>query len=243
MSHKQALVTGGAGFIGSHLAERLLLEGFDVVVLDDLSVGKRANVPTGARFIRGDVCSQDDVATALSGSDVVFHLAARVSIRRSVGRFYEDAATNIMGTLNVLRACAREGVQRLVYASSMAVYADAVTQERVSEQHATVPISPYGVAKLACEQYVKLVAAQTAFDAVAERYFNTNGPRQSATPYVGVITIFIERLLRGVAPQIFGDGEQRRDFVHVGDIVDGTYRALVHAEAGQVFNVGSGKGT
>ena len=243
MKYKRALVTGGAGFIGSHLVERLLKEGLGVVALDDLSVGKRTNVPTAAEFVLGDVCDEHDVASAVVDSDVVFHLAARVSIRRSVEQFYEDAATNIMGTLNVLRACAREGVQRIVYASSMAVYSDTVAPGRVSEEHATVSISPYGVAKLACERYAMLVAAQSGFDAVALRYFNTYGPRQAATPYVGVITIFIQRLLRGEAPEIFGDGEQRRDFVSVGDVVDATFRAMMRAENGQIYNVGSGMGT
>ena len=239
---KRALVTGGAGFIGSHLVERLLNEGIGVVALDNLSVGKRENVPPQAEFMLGDVCDADVVARALAGVDSVVHLAAKVSIRASVAGFYEDAQTNLLGTLNVLRACASFAVKKFVYASSMAVYADSPRSHPLPETYATTPVSPYGVAKLACERYAMLVAEQSGFQAVALRYFNTYGPRQNYTPYVGVITIFIQRLLRGEPPIIFGDGEQCRDLVYVGDIVDCTYRAMVRDVHNKVFNVGSGAG-
>ena len=243
MEYRRALVTGGAGFIGSHLVERLLREGMQVVVLDNLSVGKRENVPARAKLMLGDMRDSDAVAAATSGVDVVFHLAARVSIRASVEGFYEDAETNLMGTLNVLRACAANNVKKLIYASSMAVYADAPGPIPLHESYPTVPISPYGVAKLASERYIMLVASQSGFRAVALRYFNTYGPRQTYTPYVGVITIFIQRLLRGEPPIIFGDGKQCRDFVYVGDIVEATFRAVVRDVDGEVINVGSGRGT
>ena len=242
MKYRRALVTGGAGFIGSHLAQRLLREGMQVVVFDNLSVGRRENIPVEAEFVLGDVRDPEQVATAFSGVDAVFHLAARVSIRASVSGFYEDAETNLMGTLNVLRTCAANRVKKFVYASSMAVYADAPAPFPMPETYATVPVSPYGVAKLACERYAMLVGAQSDFEAVALRYFNTYGPRQTLTPYVGVITIFIQRLLRGQAPIIYGDGNQCRDFVHVGDIVDGSFRAMASDVQGEVFNIGSGKG-
>jgi len=243
MEYRRALVTGGAGFIGSHLVERLLSEGLQVVVLDDLSVGKRKNVPAGAEFVLGDVRDPDAVATAISDVDVVFHLAARVSIRASIAGFYEDAETNLMGTLNVLRACAAHGIKKFVYASSMAVYADAPHPVPLPETYSTVPISPYGVAKLASERYAMLVADQAGFKTVALRYFNTYGPRQTFTPYVGVITIFIQRLLRGEPPVIFGDGEQCRDFVYVGDVVEATFCAMLSDVHGEVFNIGSGTST
>ncbi len=243
MAFRRALVTGGAGFIGSHLVERLLHEGLQVVVLDDLSLGKHEYVPKDADFVRGDVRDPAVVSAAIAGADVVCHLAARVSIRASVSGFYEDAETNLMGTLNVLRACASHHVKKLIYASSMAVYADATEPVPLREDYETAPISPYGVAKLASERYAMLVAGGSGFDAVALRYFNTYGPRQTFTPYVGVITIFIQRLLRGEAPLIFGDGEQCRDFVYVGDVVDATLRAMTHDVCGTVFNVGSGRGT
>jgi UDP-glucose 4-epimerase len=148
-----------------------------------------------------------------------------------------------MGTLNVLRACASRHAKKLIYASSMAVYADTSEPVPVPESYDTVPVSPYGVAKLASERYAMLVAAQSGFEAVALRYFNTYGPRQTHTPYVGVITIFIQRLLQGEPPVIFGDGEQCRDFVYVGDIVEATFRAMVSDVNGEVFNIGSGTGT
>lgn len=242
MLFERALVTGGAGFIGSHLVERLLREGLQVVVLDDLSLGKREYVPKDLGFVLGDVRDPAAVSAAVAGVDVVFHLAARVSIRASVSGFCEDAETNLMGTLNVLQACASHRVKKFIYASSMAVYADAPEPVALHESYDTTPISPYGVAKLASERYAMLVAAQSGFDAVALRYFNTYGPRQTFTPYVGVITIFIQRLLRGEAPLIFGDGEQCRDFVYVGDIVDATLRAMTHGVGSEVFNVGSGRG-
>jgi UDP-glucose 4-epimerase len=241
MKYRRALVTGGAGFIGSHLVERLLQEGMQVVVLDNLSVGKRENVPAEAEFVLGDVRDPDAVAAAVSGTDAVFHLAARVSIRASVAGFYEDAATNLMGTLNVLRACTSRNSRKLVYASSMAVYADSPKPVPLSESYHTIPISPYGVAKLASERYAMLVAAESGFEAVALRYFNTYGPRQTFTPYVGVITIFVQHLLRGDRPVIFGDGEQCRDFVYVGDVVEATFRAMLSDAHGETFNVGSGE--
>ncbi|MBM4428716.1 MAG: NAD-dependent epimerase/dehydratase family protein [Chloroflexi bacterium] len=241
MKYRRALVTGGAGFIGSHLVERLLREDMQVVVLDDLSVGKRANVP-GAEFLQGDVRDPVVIDSAMSGTDVVFHLAARVSIRASVSGFYQDAETNLMGTLNVLQACVTHKVKKFIYASSMAVYADAPSPRPLTENHETTPISPYGVAKLASERYAMLVAGQSGFEAVTLRYFNTYGPRQTFTPYVGVITIFVQRLLRGEPPVIFGDGEQCRDFVYVGDVVDATFRAMTHDVHGHVLNVGSGHG-
>jgi len=242
VKYSKALVTGGAGFIGSHLVERLLREGMQVTVLDNLSVGKRENVPAEADFVLGDVRDPDIVAAVVSGVDVVFHLAARVSIRASVAEFWEDAETNLIGTLNVLRACASRNAKKLVYASSMAVYADAPSPVPLPESYHTVPISPYGVAKLASERYAMLVAAQSGFEAVALRYFNTYGPRQTFTPYVGVITIFIQRLLHGEPPVIFGDGEQCRDFVYVGDVIEATFRAMLTDVHSEVFNIGSGRG-
>lgn len=242
MAYEKALVTGGAGFIGSHLVERLLRDGLQVTVLDNLSTGKRTNLPSEADFVLGDVRDPAIVAAVVSGVDVVFHLAARVSIRASVEGFWQDAETNLVGTLNVLRACVSRKAKKLVYASSMAVYADAPQPVPVSESYATAPISPYGIAKLASERYAMLVAAQSGFDMVALRYFNTYGPRQTFTPYVGVITIFIQRLLRGEPPIIFGDGQQCRDFVHVGDIVAATVLAMTSDASGEVFNIGSGQG-
>ncbi len=240
---KRALVTGGAGFIGSHVAERLVGLGVQVRVLDNLSVGVRENVPQGAELVVGDVRDAATVERALDGVDIVFHLAARVSIRASVDGFYDDAQTNVMGTLTVLQACAEQKVRRFVYASSMGVYADAPTPDPIPETHPTEPISPYGVGKLAGEKYLLCLAGVLGLEPIILRYFNTYGPRQGYTPYVGVITIFIKRLLAGEPPVIFGDGEQRRDFVYVGDVADATVLAAQKDVAGEVFNIGTGRAT
>ncbi len=239
----RALVTGGAGFIGSRLVRALLAEGLEVTVLDDLSMGRRENVPPQARFVEGDVRSAEDVRRALEGASVVFHEAARVSIRASIAQFHDDADTNFMGTLNLLRCLAGTGVRRLVFASSMAVYADSATPEPVAEDHATEPISPYGIAKLAAEKYCLLVCRDLGIGCQVLRYFNTFGPGQAFTPYVGVITIFIRRLLEGQPPVILGDGEQRRDFVHVDDVVAANLLALKGPMTSGVFNVGTGRAT
>jgi UDP-glucose 4-epimerase len=245
MSFQRALVTGGAGFIGSHLVERLLEQGLSVTVLDDLSVGRREHLPTEARLVVGNVCDPDAVRQVVDGADVVFHLAAHVSIRASMQGFLHDAQVNVMGTVNVLDACARAGtVRKFICASSMGVYADAPSAEPISEEHPTRPASPYGVGKLASERYVQLVSREARFESVCLRFFNTYGPRQSYTPYVGVATIFVRRLLAGQRPVIFGDGEQCRDFVNVQDIAQANLLAMQHDGVdGEVFNVGTGRGT
>jgi UDP-glucose 4-epimerase len=240
---QKALVTGGAGFIGSHLTRDLLARGLEVVVLDDLSMGKQENLPTDAQLIVGDVCSPDDVRKALEGVDVVFHEAARVSVRSSIKQFYDDAEINFMGTLNLLQCCANSSVRRIVFASSMAVYADSEYPEPITEEYKAEPISPYGIAKLAAEKYCLQLARDMDIDCHVLRYFNTYGVGQSITPYVGVITIFIERLLAGKPPVIFGDGEQRRDFVHVSDIVAANILAMDSEERYGLFNVGTGRAT
>jgi len=238
-----ALITGGAGFIGSHVARQMIDLGWDVVVLDDLSMGKRENVPEGAELIVGDVRDPGAVRHALAGVDTVLHLAAVVSIRASVEHFYEDAEVNLMGTINLLSACAERGISKFVYASSMAVYADSPTAEPIPETYRLEPISPYGISKLAGEKYALQVGEQFGFDAVALRYFNTYGAGQTFTPYVGVITIFIRRLLKGEPPVIFGDGEQQRDFVHVEDVAAATVAAVERDVSGVAINVGSGVAT
>jgi UDP-glucose 4-epimerase len=240
---RRILVTGGAGFIGSHIVEALLEKGDSVHVIDDLSMGKRENVPREARFYEGDILDAPLVEQALEGVDGVVHLAARVAIRDSVAHFYEDAQTNLMGTLQVLHRACKKKVKKFVFASSMAVYGDSPLPTPVSETSAQDPISPYGLSKLAAEKYVGLLAGQFDLPTVCLRYFNVFGPRQTFTPYVGVITIFIRALQKGQPPDIFGDGDQQRDFVYVGDIVKATLLALESDVSGEVFNVGTGRGT
>jgi UDP-glucose 4-epimerase len=236
-----ALVTGGAGFIGSHLCRLLLSRGTRVTVLDNLSVGRREVVPDAARFVHGDVRDEAAVRQALADVSCVFHLAARVTVRGSFEQFHEDLDTNVMGTATLLRAVDPATVKRFVLASSMAVYAESPAPHPIDERHPTAPLSPYGAGKLAAETVSRQVLEGRGIPFTALRYFNTFGPGQSYTPYVGVITIFITRLLRGETPVIFGDGEQQRDFVHVDDIAAGT--AAAAAGRPGTYNLGTGRGT
>jgi UDP-glucose 4-epimerase len=236
-----ALVTGGAGFIGSHLTRALLADGRRVTVLDNLSVGRREAVPGGARFVHGDIRDEAAIADALAGVDCVFHLAAQVTIRGSFDRFSEDLDTNVMGTARLLRAVDRAQVRWFTLASSMAIYSDADSPSPIDESHPKRPLSPYGVGKLAAEDVSHQVLEARGVPFTATRFFNTYGPGQTYTPYVGVLTIFITRLLRGESITIFGDGEQQRDFIHVKDIVAGTM-ATPGREPGR-YNLGTGKGT
>jgi UDP-glucose 4-epimerase len=234
-------VTGGAGFIGSHLTRALLADGRRVTVLDNLSVGRREVVPEGARFVHGDIRDEAAIADALAGVDCVFHLAAQVTIRGSFDRFHEDLDTNVMGTARLLRAVDGAHVKWFTLASSMAVYSDAGSPAPIDEAHPKRPLSPYGVGKLAAEDVSHQILEARGVPFTATRFFNTYGPGQTYTPYVGVLTIFITRLLRGESITIFGDGQQQRDFIHVTDIVAGTM-ATPGREPGR-YNLGTGKGT
>jgi UDP-glucose 4-epimerase len=239
--YTHALVTGGAGFIGSHVSRALLASGRKVTVIDNLSVGRREAVPDGVRFVHGDIRDPHAVADALADVDCVFHLAAQVTIRGSFERFYEDLDTNVMGTARLLQSADPQRVKWFTLASSMAVYADAPSPSPIDESHPTQPLSPYGIGKLAAEGVSRQVLEARGIPCTALRFFNTFGPGQTYTPYVGVITIFVTRLLRGEHPVIFGDGEQRRDFVHVNDIAAG-----VLASPGKppgTYNLGTGRGT
>jgi UDP-glucose 4-epimerase len=236
-----ALVTGGAGFIGSHLTGALLAQGRRVTVIDNLSVGRRDAVPDGARFVHGDIRDEAAVLDALRDIDCVFHLAAQVTIRGSFDRFYEDLDTNVMGTARLLKAVDPGRVKWFVLASSMAVYRDADAPTPIDESHPTEPLSPYGLGKLTSEGVAQQILARREIPLTVCRFFNTFGPGQTYTPYVGVITIFVTRLLGGEPPVIFGDGEQQRDFVHVEDIVSGVLAAPGRAPG--TYNLGTGRGT
>jgi len=241
----RVLVTGGAGFIGSHLVDGLMSGGFDVVVLDDLSSGRRENLSVhfgkpNFCLVEGDVKDKADVKKALEGVNVVFHLAAIVSVDFSVKNPLMVNEVNVGGTLNVLRESLNAGVKRFVYASSCAVYGEPVNLP-VNEGHPTKPMSPYGVSKLAAEHYCRVFCGVYGFETVCLRFFNVYGSRQVVGPYSGVIMKFIDRLKRGEAPIIYGDGEQTRDFVFVGDVVDACLRAMRCKNCvGERINVGSG---
>ncbi len=240
MDYKHALVTGGAGFIGSHITEKLLEKSIKVTVLDNLSMGKKENIPVEANFVKGDVNDLNIVKELTAECDIIFHQAAMVSIRASLDKCYEDARTNLMGTLNMLRGCENSQVKKFIFASSMAVYADSKEAKPIDENYITEPISPYGIAKLAAEKYVHLLCGQNGIDSVILRYFNTFGPKQTLTPYVGVITIFINKLLQGESPIVFGNGEQLRDFVYVGDIARANILAMEKDITQKTMNIGTG---
>jgi UDP-glucose 4-epimerase len=237
----RALVTGGAGFIGSTLVDALLLRGDHVTVLDDLSRGQREQVPEGADFHRVDVVD-DAVIRLLAdiGPDVVFHEAAQIDVRRSVSEPVLDARINVLGTVNILDACVRVGVRRVVFASSGgALYGDTDVLP-TPESHPCEPASAYGAAKLAGETYGRVFAHLHGLEFVALRYANVYGPRQDPHGEAGVVAIFTERLLSGRDPMINGDGSQTRDYVHVDDVVEANLRAADGAALG-AFNVGTGR--
>ena len=240
------LVTGGAGFIGSHLAERLLREGHAVRILDDFSSGRRDNLAFAdandrLEIIEGDIRDAGSVCHAMREVGGVFHEAALVSVPRSVEAPELSCDINAHGTARVLDAARRAAVRRVVFASSAAVYGDA-TELPVSERGPVRPLSPYGLDKLYTEQLGALYHALYGLQTVPLRYFNVFGPRQDpSSPYSGVITIFVTRLLRGEPVTIYGDGTQSRDFVYVADVVEANMRAMFGAYAGPApINVAGG---
>lgn len=242
----KVLVTGGAGFIGSHLVDRLLVEGFEVTVLDDFSAGRMENISCHKDveafcLVRGDVRDVGLVEKVVEDVDVVFHEAALVDVALSVENPVLFNEVNVMGTLNLLKACVDSDVERFVFASSAAVYGDSKPAEK-REDMLPEPISPYGVSKLAAESHVRVFNRLYGLETVCLRYFNVYGPRQGlASSYSGVITAFISRLLKGQPPVIYGDGRQSRDFVHVDDVVSANLLALEKENVvGGVFNIGSG---
>ena len=240
-SAPRALVTGGAGFIGSHLVDRLLAAGHRVCVVDDLSTGSPGNVPPEARFQRLDICDAASLGDVLVDfrPEVVFHAAAQTDVRRSIREPDFDARVNVLGALNVLRAAVAAGARRLVYASSAAVYGD---PERVpvSEANPTRPISEYGASKLAFEHYLSAHAARGLIEYAALRFANVYGPRQSGDGEAGVVAIFAQRMIAGEPVTIFGDGTKTRDYVYVGDVVEAMLRAAA-GHSSVVANVGWGR--
>ncbi len=237
------LVTGGAGFIGSHVVSELVRRGHNVTVLDDLSAGKEANlaeVAAKVQFLRASITDLDACHKAALGCDYVIHLAARTSVPRSVADPLESNRINIDGTLNVLVAARDAKVKRIVFAASSSAYGESPTLPKV-ETMASEPISPYGVTKLAGEVYMKAFGRSYGLENVSLRYFNVFGPRQDPnSPYSGVLSRFCLALLRGEQPVIFGDGEQTRDFTYIANVVDATLRAAeAPGASGLVCNVGT----
>ncbi|MGH3103387.1 MAG: NAD-dependent epimerase/dehydratase family protein [Gaiellaceae bacterium] len=241
------LVTGGAGFIGSHLCERLLARGDEVTALDDLSTGRREYLPDGVHLVSGDVADARAVRGCLSeGFDAVLHVAGQASIASSFAHPELDLRANVLGTLNVLEACIESGVGRLVHASSMTVYGEPETVP-TPEEAPCRPVSYYGVTKEAAERYVQITGSRPDVELAVTslRMFNVYGERQSlSNPYQGVLAIFVGNVLRGEPITIHSDGRQTRDFVYVDDVADAWLRVLDEpAAGGGIFNVGSGRET
>jgi UDP-glucose 4-epimerase len=237
------LVTGGAGFIASHIVDAYLAAGHTVVVVDNLVSGRRANVNPRATLRELDVCSPElrELFAECSPS-IVSHHAAQTEVGRSVLEPQEDARVNILGTLNVLEACVRSGVGKVIFASSGGtVYGNPRTLP-VGEEHPLLPISPYGIAKMAGEHYVSHFAEACGLGRVVFRYGNVYGPRQRPDGESGVIAIFADKMLRGEVPTIYGTGEKVRDYVYIEDVVDINVRVLQQGAQG-IWNVGTGAGT
>lgn len=240
------LVTGGAGFIGSHLVEALVAEGHDVRVVDDLSSGKRSNldhIRGPVEFIEADLTDFDACRRAAEGVDYVFHQAAMASVPRSVAEPLKSHNVGPSLTLNVLEASRQAGVRRVMFAASSSAYGDTETLPKVETMYPQ-PLSPYAAGKLAGEHYIKAYAESMGLDGVSLRYFNIFGPRQDpSSPYSGVISLFTTFMASGRAPSIYGDGSQTRDFTYVTNAVKANLLAMKHPKPlrGEVFNVGVGE--
>jgi UDP-glucose 4-epimerase len=240
------LVTGGAGFVGSHLADALLRNGHSVLILDDLSTGKRENCPRGAELRVGDVSDRATVRAAMAGKDGCFHLAAVASVPKSLNDWPGTNQANLCGTVNVLdsaRDPSGRGPVPVVYASSAAIYGDAGPVP-LSEATPHAPLSPYGADKAASELHAHVAREAFGVPAVGLRFFNIFGPRQDpSSPYSGVISIFVERFRRGLPLDLYGPGTQVRDFVYVHDVVRALIAAMARAHSAYpVYNVCTGKG-
>ena len=243
----KVVVTGGAGFIGSNLADELANRGKEVVILDDLSTGKIENIGRlrrreNVRFVNGSVTDMELLKEVFKRAEVVYHLAAIPSVPRSIKEPERSNEVNINGTLNVLMAARACGVRKVAYASSSSVYGDTLELPKREEMNPN-PLSPYAVTKLTGEYYCRVFQEVYGLETVSLRYFNVYGPRQDPfSEYAAVIPKFIQRVLKGMPPVIYGDGNQTRDFTFVKDVVEGTI-ILAENEATGVFNIGRGEQT
>ena len=236
----RVLLTGGAGFIGSHVADSLLQRGHDVAVLDDLSSGKRENVPEGAALHEADIRSGCAGVFRSFRPDALCHLAAQMDVRRSVREPDFDADVNVLGTLRLLQACVEHGVGRVVFASTGGAIYGEQSEFPAREEHPEYPVSPYGVSKLAGERYLNYYRVQHGLSYAALRYANVYGPRQDPHGEAGVVAIFSGNLAAGRPSTIFGTGEQTRDYVYVGDVARANVLALEGEAPSGAYNVGTG---
>jgi UDP-glucose 4-epimerase len=234
------LVTGGAGFIGSNLADALIGEGHNVSIIDNLSTGKRKNIPQSAQFFESDISSPVINKMFERGKfDILFHLAAQMDVRKSVENPANDAEINIIGGINLLQAAFRHKVKRVIFSSTGGAIYGEQDEFPASENHAANPVSPYGISKLAFEKYLYFYKFQHGLSYVCLRYANVYGPRQNSEGEAGVVAIFCKKLLQGEKAVINGDGGQTRDFVFVDDVVRANLLAMSF-ESSMAFNVGTG---
>ncbi|MFH1403326.1 MAG: SDR family oxidoreductase [Candidatus Altiarchaeota archaeon] len=237
----KALVTGGAGFIGSNIVDLLVSEGYDVVVVDDLSTGKKENINDSAVFREVDITSPKlDSVFMEEKPDYVIHQAAQINVRKSVTEPEFDARVNILGSINLLECCRRHGVKRVVYASSGGAVYGEPEYLPADESHPVNPLCPYGASKYAVEKYLFLYSVNYGLDYIILRYGNVYGPRQDPLGEAGVVAIFTKKMLLSDTPVINGDGGQTRDFVHVKDVARANLLALRAKTGERVFNIGSG---
>ena len=234
------LVTGGAGFIGSHIVDRYIQDGHEVIVIYNLSTGKRANLNPKARFYQIDIGSPEvEAVFEKERPEVLNHHAAQIDVRRSVADPTFDCKENVLGFLNVMEPARRHGIKKVIFASSGGAIYGEQKEFPATEDHPTNPISPYGVAKLTCEKYLHYYSVQYKIPYVIFRYANVYGPRQNAEGEAGVVAVFINKLLNNEQPVVNGDGKQTRDYVYVGDIAELNRRA-VQLNSTQCLNVGTG---
>ena len=248
MADAPILITGGAGFIGSHLCDALLDKGYAVRILDDFSTGRRSNLQVDhprLELIEGDVADAGLVTQAAAGCSAVVHLAAVASVQASVEDPVRTHQSNFIGTLNVCEAMRVHGLRRVLFASSAAVYGNNGEGESIAEDTPKAPLTPYAVDKLASEQYLDFYRRQHGLEPVVVRFFNIFGPRQDpSSPYSGVISIFCERAVQGLPITVFGDGEQTRDFLYVGDLVQVMVQALEQPQVEEgAVNIGLNQAT
>jgi UDP-glucose 4-epimerase len=244
LAEESVLVTGGAGFIGSNLVDALVRRGHQVAVVDDLSAGRREHVNAGASFHRVDIQEADALARVFQQERpaYVFHLAARASVISSVAEPARDAGVNVLGSLNLLQCCRHFGVNKVVFTSTGGALYGEPRYVPADEQHPVAPLSPYGVSKYAVELYLRAFAGFAGLRFTVLRLANVYGPRQRTGEEGGVVAIFINWMLKGQPVTIFGNGEQQRDFVFVGDVVEACLASLERGD-GEAFNIASGIGT
>jgi len=238
------LVTGGAGFIGSNIVDELVRRSEKVIIVDDLSTGKKENINKKAKFYKMNICNPSIKKIFYrERPDIVIHLAAQMNVRESVKDPIFDAQTNILGSLNILENCVKSGVKKIIFASSGgAIYGEGGNNLPARESFPPSPLSPYGIAKLSVEHYLHYYQYTYGLEYTILRYGNVYGERQDPLGEAGVIAIFIRTMFEGKNPVIYGDGEQLRDYVYVGDVVRATLLAIKKGK-NQIFNIGTGRGT